>query len=157
MTGFKSCNYYIGDYILKSVKSLLLLFVCMFNLSCVSNTVCVANNNTRVSQELLINEAYNNENWENAEIFINEYLKTHPNDAEKFYQLGNVYVNTLRPEAAIRSYKYTLKLDPSHDKARHNLGVVYLKLGLYEISASRKTLPMDDYQIKRLKDIFEGM
>lgn len=98
-----------------------------------------------------INAYYLSENWEKAEDLINTLDNSKRNSPDILFKLANIYSATLRPEKAIMTYWQILSANPEHHKARHNLGVLYIKQGVYEISESRKHLPISDNEFQSIR------
>lgn len=65
-------------------------------------------------------------------------------DATVWYRLGNSRAELDQPEAAITAYRQALRLQPEHARARHNLGLVHLRLGVSELLEARRHLPEVD-------------
>lgn len=73
------------------------------------------------------------------------YLDGHPNDAQAWYRLGYAHAQVGRLVAAEAAFRRALDLDPEMARARHNLGVVQIQLGVKAILAARRELPdVDD-------------
>lgn len=56
----------------------------------------------------------------------NEYLRSNIDDkqkAEAYYNLGNTYLQNSKYSESVEAYRNALKLDPKHDKSRHNMAV----------------------------------
>lgn len=49
-----------------------------------------------------------------------------PSDTQVWFHLGNVYARLNQPQLATDAYQHVLQRDPTHAKAWHNMGVVYL-------------------------------
>lgn len=104
-----------------------------------------------------INAYYMSENWEKAEDLINSLDNYKRNSPDILFKLANIYSTTLRPEKAIMTYWQILSINPEHYKARHNLGVLYIKQGIYEISESRKHLPVSDKEFQNINDLIKQL
>lgn len=61
-----------------------------------------------------------------------------------WFRLGNLYAQNSELEAAADSYREALRRDPEHARARHNLGMTYLQLGVDAILTARRHLPEVD-------------
>lgn len=61
--------------------------------------------------------------------------------AEDWFRLGNLYADKNELEPAAAAYREALKRDPQLARARHNLGMTYLQLGVESILAARRGLP----------------
>lgn len=64
--------------------------------------------------------------------------------AEEWFRLGNAYVELDRPVEAAAAFRAALERDPKHARARHNLGLVYLQLGVTTLLDARLALPKVD-------------
>lgn len=73
-----------------------------------------------------------------------ESLTRQSDEAEDWYRLGNVYAQLDRPEDAAAAWRSALERDPGHARARHNLGLVYLRLGVGNLLGARLALPEVD-------------
>lgn len=133
---------------LKSNLNILLTATIIFLSGCSLNTP------TKNSYSYL--SAYNSGDWERAERLITAKIESGNSNADLYYMLGNICNDSKRPEKAIQHYQKALDLNPNHHKARHNLGVVYLKQGIYEISDAQKHLPVDDKILDELRKILRS-
>src|SRR5690606_13742568 len=61
--------------------------------------------------------------------------------AEDWFRLGNLHAQAGELEPAAAAYRRALALDPQLARARHNLGMTYLQLGVDNILAARRGLP----------------
>ena len=64
--------------------------------------------------------------------------------AERWFRLGNSYVELGRLVDATAAFRTALERDPEHARAAHNLGLVYLQLGVTTLLESRRSLPQVD-------------
>ena len=71
--------------------------------------------------------AYQNEDWETAEIAYIKLTEKIPAEPEPWFRLGNIYARTERLDAAIFAYRKALFHDSKNSKIWHNLGVVQLR------------------------------
>lgn len=90
--------------------------------------------------------AYSTESWEDAEKYYLALTRIEPQIAKYWFRLGNIYVNTSRPDHAIKAYEQAIVVAPDHGKARHNLGMVHLRLGIYQLVHARTFLGEDSQQ-----------
>lgn len=63
---------------------------------------------------------------------------------EDWFRLGNLQIDRGELEAGADSYRQALRLSPELSKARHNLGMTYLQLGVSAILEARRELPAVD-------------
>lgn len=75
-------------------------------------------------------DAYNEGRFSDAEPILRKLLAEHPQFAEGWFRLGNLYVRTGQNEAAITAFKTCLRYDANYTKAWHNLSLVHLKMGV---------------------------
>ncbi|MBA1147217.1 tetratricopeptide repeat protein [Ectothiorhodospiraceae bacterium WFHF3C12] len=73
-----------------------------------------------------------------------KYLEHRPGDARAWYRLGYAQAQLGRLEAAEASLRRALALDPEMARARHNLGLVQIQLGVSAILSARRSLPEVD-------------
>jgi len=67
--------------------------------------------------------------YDEASKSLEELVKELPFSKEAFYNLGEVYFHSARPETAITYYKKALELDPKYAQAMNHLGYCYSYLG----------------------------
>lgn len=101
-------------------------------MSCVGFSGCTtsASKKSVYSQYEQAVDAYNEGRFSDAEPLLRKLLKEHPQFAEGWFRLGNLYVRTGQNEAAITALKTCLRYDADHSKARYNLSLVHLKMGI---------------------------
>lgn len=63
---------------------------------------------------------------------------------EDWFRLGNAYVELDRLVEAAVAFRTVLERQPKHGQARHNLGLVYLQLGVTNLLNARLELPEVD-------------
>lgn len=69
---------------------------------------------------------YRNDQFEKSANAYSELLRTDLTDkqkAEAYYNLGNTYMQANKYKESVEQYRNALKLDPTHDKSRHNMAV----------------------------------
>ena len=88
-------------------------------------------------------QAYETGRWDVAEGYYLQWTRLQPNDAGPWFQLGNLYAEQGRLDAAERAYREALR---RRDEARtlHNLGLVQIKLGIGALREAQQRLPPDD-------------
>ena len=72
-------------------------------------------------------QAYLNDQWQQAETHYAKLLKHSPKHAQYWFRIGNVYANTARNRLAISAYHKAISLNPEQVKVWHNLGISQLK------------------------------
>lgn len=85
--------------------------------------------------------AYREGRWEEAARLYRALITGTPG-AGPWFRLGNAYVELDRLEAAEDAYRWALALG-DHPAARHNLGLLRLRLGLRDLRRARAGLPPD--------------
>ncbi len=85
--------------------------------------------------------AYREGDWPQA-ARLYQALATQRPGADPWFWLGNTYVELDRLEDAEDAYRRALTLD-EHPRARHNLGLLRLRLGLQDLHRARADLPPD--------------
>ncbi len=73
---------------------------------------------------------------DSALIFVNEMIKTYPQESELYFVRGVVYENTNRPDEALADYEKTFSLNPANDRAVYKIGDYYLKRADKTINAA---------------------
>ncbi len=89
----------------------------------------------------------------------NHYLtliQNHPQDPEPWFQLGNLYAESNRLEAAEYSYRQALKRG-AHPKATHNLGLVQIRLGVAALNQARSDLPKDPSTQQQTRKLLKAL
>jgi len=88
-------------------------------------------------------QAYETGRWDVAEGYYLQWIRLRPNDAGPWFQLGNLYAEQGRLDAAERAYREALR---RRDEARtlHNLGLVQVRLGVGALREAQQRLPPDD-------------
>lgn len=93
--------------------------------------------------------AYEASNYERAVEHYVDYLQQRPEDAQAWYRLGNAQAQLGRLEAAESALRQALALNSKMDRARHNLGLVQIQLGVMAILEARRGLPDVDQPAAR--------
>ena len=73
-----------------------------------------------------------NKDYKKALPFFEQYLKSHPDDANAWSNTGLCYTTLGRPQEAIQAYKQAIKLKPDDDGTYLNMGVNYGILNRYQ-------------------------
>lgn len=81
---------------------------------------------------------------DNARALYDRLTATPSARAEDWFRLGNLYAQDGELEAAAAAYREALAHDPELARARHNLGMTYLQLGVRAMLSARKELPEVD-------------
>ena len=69
-----------------------------------------------------------------AEKHYERLVRELPVEAEHWFRLGNIYVRTNRPYAAMNLYREAVVRDPEFAKAWYNLGIVQLKQTAFSLN-----------------------
>lgn len=89
-------------------------------------------------------DAYARQDWAESERQYVALTRAAPTDPEAWFRLGNIYARTQRAELAIRAYTEALARDPGHVRARHNLGIVQLRLARETFAELARRAASDD-------------
>jgi len=112
-----------------SSQRLILIFV-LFFLGLVGCSTSTSSKKSIYAQYERAIDAYNEGRFSDAEPMLRKLLLEHPQFAEGWFRLGNLYVRTGQNEAAITAFKTCLRYDNDNTKAWHNLSLVHLKMGI---------------------------
>ena len=138
------------------VVALVVVMCCVWLSGCTTS----ASKRSVYSQYEQAVDAYNEGRFSDAEPLLRKLLKEHPQFAEGWFRLGNLYVRTGQNEAAITAFKTCLRYDASLTKARYNLSLVYLKMGVAALDEGIARTPIgsaDNNQLIALKKALLGV
>lgn len=82
--------------------------------------------------------AYEAGRYERAAAALRKHLDHSGNDVVAWYRLGNALARTERPERALEAYNEALRRDASHARARHNRGLLRVRLGVKDINRAQR-------------------
>lgn len=108
-----------------------------------SLTACAANNTKKTEEQAELNLleireqadiAYKDNDLVTSEKNYEILIKELPEEAEHWFRLGNIYVRTKRPYAAISLYQEAVIRDPKFAKAWYNMGIVQLKQTAFSLN-----------------------
>jgi len=101
-------------------------------------------------------QAYETGRWVVAEGYYLQWTRLKPNDAAPWFQLGNLYAEQGRLEAAERAYREALR---RRDEARtlHNLGLVQIKLGIGALREAHQRLPPNDPARRETREFLQTL
>ena len=101
-------------------------------------------------------QAYETGRWDVAEGYYLQWTRLQPNDAVPWFQLGNLYAEQGRLDAAERAYREALR---RRDEARtlHNLGLVQIKLGIGALREAQQRLPPDDPARRETREFLQTL
>jgi len=80
-----------------------------------------------------------------------------PEIALHWFRLGNIYVRTNRPVAAINLYREAVLRDPKYGKAWYNLSIVQLKQTAYSLNEMLLYTDINDPLYDKAKNMLEGI
>ncbi len=80
------------------------------------------------------NFAYENNDLVTSEKNYEILIKELPEEAEYWFRLGNIYVRTNRPQAAMNLYREAVLRDPQFAKAWYNMSIVQLKQTAFSLN-----------------------
>ncbi len=114
-----------------------------FLIGLLSLTACATNNTKKTEEQSKLNLleireqadiAYKDNDLVTSEKNYEILIRELPEEAEHWFRLGNIYVRTNRPYAAINLYQEAVIRDPKFAKAWYNMGIVQLKQTAYSLN-----------------------
>ncbi len=103
------------------------------------------------------NEAYQKEDWKNAEKDYKLLTQKTPGDVEPWFRLGNIYARTNNLDMAVSAYREALVRDQKNSKIWHNLGIVQLKQATNTFIEMVEYTDINDPLNKRARIYVNGM
>jgi tetratricopeptide (TPR) repeat protein len=88
-----------------------------------------------INARYVASEAERKKSYEDAEVAVDKALAINPNLAEGYFARGLILWTPYKRfphEQAVQSYKRALELNPNLDEAHHQLGFVYLHIGMLD-------------------------
>jgi tetratricopeptide (TPR) repeat protein len=120
-----------------SIKQVL-IFIFILNLAaCATTETKNAENKPKldlIKIQEQANIAYESDDLVTSEKNYEILIKELPEEAEPWFRLGNIYVRTNRPYAAISLYREAVLRDPQFAKAWYNMGIVQLKQTAFSLN-----------------------
>jgi len=101
--------------------------------------------------------AYLNDDLVASEKGYEILVKELPAIALHWFRLGNIYVRTNRPDAAINLYREAVLRNPKYSKAWYNLGIVQLKQTAYSLNEMLLYTDINDPLYNKAKDMLDGI
>jgi tetratricopeptide (TPR) repeat protein len=101
--------------------------------------------------------AYLNDDLVSSERDYEILIKELPEIALHWFRLGNIYVRTNRPHAAIGLYREAVLRDPSYSKAWFNMSIVQLKQTAYSLNEMLIYTDINDPMYAKAKDLLDGI
>ena len=101
--------------------------------------------------------AYQNKDWETAEIEYLKLTKKVPTEAEPWFRLGNIYARTEQLDAAIAAYRNALIRDSGNSKIWNNLGIVQLRQATNTFIEMLEYTNADDPLNARAKNVINSV
>ncbi len=101
--------------------------------------------------------AYLNNDMAASERDYNILVQELPEIAEHWFRLGNIYVRTNRPGAAINLYREAVLREPKYAKAWFNLSIVQLKQTAYSLNEMLLHVDNNDPLYTKGKELFDGI
>ena len=102
-------------------------------------------------------EAYSNDDYVTAEKNYEILIKELPEIALHWFRLGNIYVRTNRPAAAINLYREAVLRDPTYAKAWYNMSIVQLKQTAYSLNEMLLYTDKNDPMYSKAKTLLDGI
>jgi tetratricopeptide (TPR) repeat protein len=101
--------------------------------------------------------AYLNDDLVTSERDYEILVQEMPTIALHWFRLGNIYVRTNRPDAAINLYREAVLRNPKYSKAWYNLGIVQLKQTAYSLNEMLLYTDINDPLYNKAKDMLDGI
>ncbi len=100
--------------------------------------------------------AYATGRWDVAEGYYLQLTRLQPREAGPWFELGNLYAEQGRLDAAERAYREALR---RRDNARtlHNLGLVQVRLGVGALREAWERLPADDPTRQQTREFLRAL
>lgn len=119
-------------------------------------------NNEDVKPDLLeiqkqADASYQNNDLAASERDYNILVQELPEIALHWFRLGNIYVRTNRPDAAIQLYREAVLRDPKYANAWFNLSIVQLKQSAYSLNEMLFYVDKNDPMYTKGKDLLNGI
>ena len=102
-------------------------------------------------------QAYEDNDLVSAEKDYETLIKVSPEIASHWFRLGNIYVRTNRPVAAINLYREAVLRDPTFSKAWFNLSIVQLKQTAYSLNEMLIYVDKNDPMYTRARELLDGI
>ena len=102
-------------------------------------------------------EAYLNNDLQTSEQAYQKLVTELPGIAEHWFRLGNIYVRTNRPVAAIALYREAVLRDPKYAKAWFNLSIVQLKQSAYSLNEMLIYVDKNDPLYPKAEELLKGI
>ncbi len=103
------------------------------------------------------NTDYLNDDLQASEKGYQILIQEMPAIALNWFRLGNIYVRTNRPDAAISLYREAVIRDPAYAKAWYNLSVVQLKQTAYSLNEMLIYTEESDPLYTKAKGMLDGI
>ena len=102
-------------------------------------------------------QAYLNDDYTAAERDYEILIKELPEIALHWFRLGNIYVRTNRPAAAINLYREAVLRDPTYAKAWYNMSIVQLKQTAYSLNEMLLYTDKNDPMYSKARTLLDGI
>ena len=101
-------------------------------------------------------QAYATGRWDMAEAYYLQLTHLPPGKTNPWFQLGNLYAEQGRLDAAEWAYREDLR---QHDDVRslHNLGLVQMRLGASTLHEAQERLPLDDPTHQQTREFLQTL
>ena len=142
------------------IKQLITLFLILSLTACNSLNVKEESNDEKpdlIELQKQADEAYSNDDLKSAERDYEILIKELPGIALHWFRLGNIYVRTNRPVAAMSLYKEAVIRDPTYAKAWYNMSIVQLKQTAYSLNEMLIYTDKNDPMYDRAKGLLDGI
>ena len=102
-------------------------------------------------------QSYQDGDWLAAENAYRRMVVLAPENAENWFRLGNAYAHMNMYGEAVRMYGETLKRNPDHLDAWHNLGMAQMQLAARSFVQLQARAPADDPARERARRMVDGV
>jgi tetratricopeptide (TPR) repeat protein len=101
--------------------------------------------------------AYSNDDMDTSERDYKILIRELPEIALHWFRLGNIYVRTNRPDAAIDLYREAVLRDPTFANAWFNMSIVQLKQTAYSLQEMLIYTNENDPMYTKAKNLLDGI
>lgn len=97
--------------------------------------------------------AYKNGELSQAETLYRSIAEKHPDYAEAWFKLGNIYVRTEQYDAAVTMYEHAAKINPEDAKTWNNLALARVKQAIAVLDEGVSHGQKDSAQVLSMRDL----
>lgn len=100
--------------------------------------------------------AYQVENWQQAAALYQKLSQSGPNRQLALFRLGNSHAQLDQYQQAIKAYQNALAIS-DYSAARHNLALVYIRLGAIELQQAYVGLPDSHATMRQDRELIQAL